>query len=90
MQISTTEGPKLESGGRQQQPIAAETGGDPPKGKFDLNVWLPVPVVHEVELLVVDGVLAAGPDPERVQRRIPASWSKHASIGRRGCAGDDN
>jgi hypothetical protein len=45
---------------------------------MDLNVCLPVPVVHEVELLVVDGVRAAGPDPDRVQRHIPAA-SKHTN-----------
>ena len=40
---------------------------------MDLDVWLPVPVVHEVELLLVDGVIAAGANPERVQRYIPAN-----------------
>ena len=44
-------------------------------GGEDLNVPLPVDVVHEVELLVVDGVLAAGAHPERVQRHVPAGRS---------------
>jgi hypothetical protein len=38
----------------------------------DLDVALPVDVVHEVELLLVDGVRAAGPHAERVQRHVPA------------------
>jgi hypothetical protein len=41
--------------------------------EYDLNVWLPIPVVHEVKLLLVDGVIAAGTNPERVQRYIPAN-----------------
>jgi hypothetical protein len=38
----------------------------------DLDVALAVDVVHEVELLLVDGVRAAGPHAERVQRHVPA------------------
>ena len=32
---------------------------------------LAIPVVHEVELLFVDGVRAAGPHAERVEHHVP-------------------
>ena len=38
----------------------------------DLDVALAGPMVHEVELLVVDGVRAAGPHAERVEHHVPA------------------
>lgn len=48
------------------------------EGAGDLDVALAVPVVHEVKLLVVDGVRAAGPHAEGVQRHVPAGSTETA------------
>lgn len=47
-------------------------------------MWLAVPVVHQVQLLLVDGVRAARPDSERVQRHIPAKQNTHTHTHTRG------
>ena len=62
----------------QSNQFAQKPEGIGPGARGDLDVVLAVPVVHEVELLLVDGVRAAGPHAEHVQRHVPARSTETA------------